>query len=583
MFLCAAAVGPAAADDEWIEVTTPRMVVLSQASEQRTLEWVREFNQFVDALHRFVPLNERFLPPLTVVLFARGRDFQPYRVRTGSGTVSTNIGVFVNFDTWSVVSLSATNRLADTGTTTYHEAVHWFMAADPAVRPTWFNEGIAEVFSTYKIVRDRVRWGESIPEHVGFLRTRGLQPMDDFLRLSQDEALHGTSTYYAQSWAFLHYMLFGQTGGSRAQLGQFLTSLNETGPRTAFETSFGKTYDQMDADLASYLRRGSYGMAEILIKDIPATAADFTVAPAAPARVELGLARLALGTGNLELAVQHARTLGDLAPSRADTYDTMAAVAQAIDDEAMLDTALERAIEMQSTDALTYELKARRLSALNLRDSRPPNEIFPPNAAREIADAIVRSIQLRPNELQSYERFVAALISATQFTDEDTRVLDLGQRLYPDSAVFDVGRAAVAHGRGDDSLALRHLNDALDETRRKSSDNARVARYLQERWTVEYLNTRLEVLTEQRRFDEAYLAIDEVLQNERTATALRRTLGDMREYVASLEALYTATEAIRDGRIADGRAMLEALAADPATDRTLRRDIERTLERLPER
>jgi tetratricopeptide (TPR) repeat protein len=575
------AAGALAADDEWLEVKTPRMTVLSQVGEAGTVEWIEGFDQFVDALHHFLPLNEALLPPLTIVLFERSRDYAPYRVRTESGTVATNTGVFVNFDTWSIMSLSASSRMADADHTMFHEAVHWFMSADPVARPIWFDEGIAEVFATYTVERGKVRWGKAIPEHVSFLRYSRLQPMEAFLRSSQDEALHGTETYYAQSWAFVHYLLFGEGGGSRAQLVQFLASLRETGLQNAFESSFGKGFDEVGADLENYLRRGTYGMTEIPIEDIPRAAAERSVDSASRAQVQLGLARLALGTGNIDLAKTHAQALAELAPDRAETYDTLAAVASESNDESALDAALARAIELDSRDALTYELKARRLYASNRRsETNPPDEIFYPAVARDIADAMARAIEIRPFKLQRYEMFVDALVAADEFRDNDTRVLDFGRRLYPDAAVFDLGAAAVARGSGQPERALEHLTEALAEDRTRSLDLARTLRYLRERWTVEHFTDRIRVLTEERSFESARAEIDAVLAAETEGSSLYRTLTDMRGFVVSLERLDAVELAFSEGRSGEARELLEAMVADPETNRLMRRDLEQRLERL---
>ena len=94
------------------------------------------------------------------------------------------------------MSLSAGRSLSEIDRITFHEAVHWYMAADPFVYPLWFSEGMAEVLSTYRVVRGKVRWGITIPESVDYLRYTGLQPMRQFLLASQDAALHGEGQFY---------------------------------------------------------------------------------------------------------------------------------------------------------------------------------------------------------------------------------------------------------------------------------------------------------------------------------------------------------------------------------------------------
>jgi hypothetical protein len=123
--------------------------------------------------------------------------------------------------------------------------------------------------STFNIKDGKARWGEGIEEHVGYLRFAGLAPMDEFLRSSQDEALHGrdSDTYYPQAWLFVHYLLFGNGGVDRAKLQVFLKGLRETDLDTAFAGAFAKSYDEVTEDLRAYVRRGRYSQAEQELQD----------------------------------------------------------------------------------------------------------------------------------------------------------------------------------------------------------------------------------------------------------------------------------------------------------------------------
>ena len=58
-------------------------------------------------------------------------------------------------------------------------------------------------------------------------------PMEDLLRASQDDALHGSERdqYYPQAWAFVHYLMFGNGGADASKLAAFLRELRENGAR----------------------------------------------------------------------------------------------------------------------------------------------------------------------------------------------------------------------------------------------------------------------------------------------------------------------------------------------------------------
>ena len=49
--------------------------------------------------------------------------------------------------------------------TIFHEGVHWFLSGTKTRNPVWLDEGLAEVFSTFRAEKDRAAWGQAIPEH----------------------------------------------------------------------------------------------------------------------------------------------------------------------------------------------------------------------------------------------------------------------------------------------------------------------------------------------------------------------------------------------------------------------------------
>jgi hypothetical protein len=83
-----------AAEDDWLRLQTPEFTVISQLDEQKTRRWAGAFDQFVSALFKLYAIERKGLPPLTIILFDRTRNFAPYRSRTESGQVKNISGVF---------------------------------------------------------------------------------------------------------------------------------------------------------------------------------------------------------------------------------------------------------------------------------------------------------------------------------------------------------------------------------------------------------------------------------------------------------------------------------------------------------
>src|SRR5687768_5379346 len=257
--VCTLAAPSSAAEHEWLKLQAPSFGVISQLDEKETLAWAVEFEQFIGALHALYGAERIALPPLTIVLFRQAREFGPYRLRTDSGQARV-AAFFGNTGDWSVIGMPGNGRDLETRQTIYHEAVHWFATASDTPQPLWFAEGLAEVLSTFEVVDGKGRWGAAIDDNVAYLASSGLMPIEDLLRASQDDALHGAKRdkYYPQAWAFVHSLMFGNGGADSGKLAAFLREMQTTGLDTATSNAFGKSYEELTTDLRRYLERGRY-------------------------------------------------------------------------------------------------------------------------------------------------------------------------------------------------------------------------------------------------------------------------------------------------------------------------------------
>ena len=70
-------VSSTAADDVWLYLKTPRFGIISQLKEEKTRVWAEEFDKFVTALHQLYNTDDKYLKPLTIVLFKDKKQFFP--------------------------------------------------------------------------------------------------------------------------------------------------------------------------------------------------------------------------------------------------------------------------------------------------------------------------------------------------------------------------------------------------------------------------------------------------------------------------------------------------------------------------
>ncbi len=138
-----------------------------------------------------------------------------------------------------------------------HEATHWMMSVDQSSQPAWFSEGIAELFSTFERRGDKVTWGTPIPDHLRTLhdlsgdqrpsRSFWVEPSALF-----DREDH-TERFYAQAWAFTHFMMFARDPRYRQLLVEFLqTFRTQSGPATV-NAVFGATLPDVEREFHIYI------------------------------------------------------------------------------------------------------------------------------------------------------------------------------------------------------------------------------------------------------------------------------------------------------------------------------------------
>ena len=138
--------GLTAAESKWIKISAPEFTVVTTLKAADAQDWAEEFSQFISALGRVVPVDKRRLQPITMVIFARNADFESYRPALSDGTPSDVAGFFGRRESWAAVGMSGSRRSANTRSIIFHEGVHWYMSGFDNRRPTWLEEGRAEVF-----------------------------------------------------------------------------------------------------------------------------------------------------------------------------------------------------------------------------------------------------------------------------------------------------------------------------------------------------------------------------------------------------------------------------------------------------
>ncbi|MBV9959559.1 MAG: DUF1570 domain-containing protein, partial [Acidobacteria bacterium] len=303
--LALAAVAPVSAKDKWTSVRSKNFVLVGNASEKEMRKVATRLEQFRDVFTRLLKkTNFSSATPTTVVVF---KDHDSY---SKIGPPNTT-GYFQAADDMNYIALSTLNdSVNDPFKTIFHEFVHFLVKNNVQDMPLWFNEGLAEYYSTMEI-RDgdrKVMLGRVISPHVFELRERKLIPLQTLFTIDHTSSYYNESNkqslFYAESWALVHYLLLNTE--RQPQLGRFLNLiLTGMAPEKAFPVAFGTDPSTLEKELREYVKRDNYPMQVATFEQKLEFDLEMQATPLSEAEGEFYLGDLLVHSGYLQEAEKH--------------------------------------------------------------------------------------------------------------------------------------------------------------------------------------------------------------------------------------------------------------------------------------
>lgn len=559
-FVLHAAASPA---ESWVKVVAPQFTLYSPAKSADALQVAEEFQQFIDALGEVLTVDTRRLPPLTIVMFSQPKDFRGFRPRRPNGKPWDVAGFFSRQEGWAVFGLAGARLNADVRRTVFHEGVHWYLSGSGFSCPPWLEEGLAEVFSTFAVTKNQRAWGQPIADHVKTLLSSEPLPLERLLSVSHTDPLFNeterTGLFYAESWAFVHLLLFGEHNRERKSYNDYV-QLFRSGihPDAAFKIAFKKDYVAMDRELEDYIADGRYFVGS---RPVSPPGRSLVATPVGHAEREIALARLALGANRMPLAQYH---LDDAAGADADpvALNEVEGYAALMNDDApeALRFFNEAAAKGSKDYRVYFELAQRaHQKAVDAGDSVTLSRA----EAREMADNYEKTIGLCPWLLPPYQGLGGIIGFLGSDSDRDRSILERGKELFPADGMIQLGLASSLHESGRTKEAAQGLAVVLANQEKYPPAVFRYARDLEKIWRFNEGGERIRGLVDNGQFSDALTEIDALLakdvpQVSRASLALNRTTIWIRVK------LMQATQASDEGRWTDARKSLEEIVASSA-------------------
>lgn len=262
-----------AAEPKWVEVRSPHVSVLTDAGEKRGREIALRLEQMQAVYAGFLLRQKLVQPmPLTVIAFHGDKDFE--RVAPVKDGAATDVAGFLireqdrNFLALDLVYPEPWRAVA-------HDLAHAFLEGNYPPTTSWFDEGLAEYFSSIRLDNKKIGIGGD-PELTPFLKTDITQqtvekkeppkPLTDFLQApiwmnmtdlltTQHLGPEGThhTLFHAQSWILIHYLLAQK---KMPETGVFFDLLqNQKVPvELAVQRAYGMSSKQLEQAVKDYLK-----------------------------------------------------------------------------------------------------------------------------------------------------------------------------------------------------------------------------------------------------------------------------------------------------------------------------------------
>ncbi len=416
--LClSAALNTSAARDSWVSVRSKDLLVVGNSGEKEVRLVAARLQQFRQVVSKAFPTVNPDSPiPTTVIVFKDDASYAPFKVS------ENNAGFFQPGRDMNYITLSYETRGEQQQVNiTYHEYTHLLVNNSFGETPAWFNEGLAELYSTLSIRADnRVIIGQPIQRHLTTLRANPLLPLRVLLNLDYKSAYYNEidkqSIFYAESWALLHYLMVGNNGHRAGQVVKFIQMLgNQTPMEQAFQTAFSSTFESMEAELRGYVQQDRFRFTEATFanKALPDVGMESALVSEAELQAYLGDLLFHGNRADAETHLQKALTLN---PNQGLALGSLGMMRfkQGRISEAL--KFLERAVAAETNNVLVLNDYASALCRPTSNDAQLTLGYAPEVAAKARA-ALRKAIALRPDFPDSYN--LLAYINLVTSTDID--------------------------------------------------------------------------------------------------------------------------------------------------------------------
>jgi tetratricopeptide (TPR) repeat protein len=237
----------------WSQVKTADFTILGDvpASRLRIIGTRLEaFRATLEYLHPGCGSSPR---ETLVYVFARpetGQAYTPERL-----SASGHLGVNAPYDSGNYVVIAAPDDDPPLELL-YHSYTHQFLDDGFPRLPLFVEEGLAEVYTRFRVIPEGTLIGLPAQEHIDWIRNHHVRPLAEELSFDAS-TLRGVApdlrkSFVADSWMLMHWLLTA-SGDRRAQVPAFLGGLQRGAPvESSVQERFGTDLDGLREAMSQY-------------------------------------------------------------------------------------------------------------------------------------------------------------------------------------------------------------------------------------------------------------------------------------------------------------------------------------------
>ena len=351
----------------------------------------------------------------------------------------------------------------------FHEYIHHLFRATNQQPTVWFNEGFAELLATIQVRRDHIEIGHADTARLAMLQSQKLLPWETIFGTRSVNPLfrdHGQSgMFYAQSWAFLHYLYFGEPKPPPEQVDRFMRVMSDrrsaakVEPAAYFRECFGYDFEELRRRVDKYVGNGKYRYGT---QPLPAIdgAKTYAMRKTPPDEVRLRLAELAArvprsAAGKLALLEAQERS------PEPRVHEALGALALRENDPAGATEHWQKAIELGTKNpAIARELTLLECRGLFARfdfDFR-----LPPEKSEQLRERLLASINQEPAQSAAYEMLARVEAFSAEPRAANVNLVQSHFKQLSDKPRTVVALAMVRVRLGNPAEAETVLNELAD-------------------------------------------------------------------------------------------------------------------------